>query len=173
MQNLLGCFGSNPSAGSMAYEVFNKVPKIPLGGLTQFISKGGNLEDFLKNMGGLEGIAKNIGTLIPGKGIGSKGIGGFDISRFLNNIPKQSVKGTDSNLKDLVISQQDGVIKKVLKSNYAKLVKEHQAKNTKFTDDEFPPGDSSIGKGDDLPVKATWKRIPDVIHNPEFVSGKI
>lgn len=43
MQNLLGCFGSNPAAGTMAYEVFNKVPKLPLGGLAQFISKGGNL----------------------------------------------------------------------------------------------------------------------------------
>lgn len=26
---------------------------------------------------------------------------------------------------------------------------------------------------DDLPVRATWKRIPEVIKNPEFVSGKI
>lgn len=125
-------------------------------------------------MGGIEGIAKNIGSissLIPGQG--SKGIGGFDLSRFLNNIPKQSIKGSDSNLKDLIVSEQDGVIKKILKSNYAKLVKTHQEKNTKWTDPDFPPDETSIGKGEDLPVKATWKRIPDVIHNAEFVSGKI
>ena len=79
----------------------------------------------------------------------------------------------DSNLKDLIVSQQDGVIKKILKSNYAKLVKEHQDKNTKWTDPDFPPNEASIGKGDDLPVKATWKRIPDVIPDPQFVSGKI
>ena len=106
-------------------------------------------------------------------GPGSKGIGGFDIGRFINNLPRKSIKGTDSNLKDLIISQPDGVIKKVLKSNYAKLVKEHQEKNTRWTDPEFPPDESSIGKGEDLPVKATWKRIPDVIPNPEFVTGKI
>ena len=139
MQNLLGCFGSNPSPGSMAYEVSNKVPKLRLGGLTQFIPKGGNFDDFLKSMGGIGGIAKNIGSLIPGQGQGSKVISGFDFSKFLNNIPKQSTKGSDSNLKDLIISQQDGVIKKVLKSNYSKLVKEHRDKNTKWTDPEFPP----------------------------------
>ena len=149
MQNLLGCFSSTPQSGSMAYEVFNKLPKLPLGGLSQFISNGGNLEQILSNFGGLGGITKNIGSIggigkmIPG---GAKGPGGLDFSRFLNLIPKESIKGSDSNLKDLIVSQQDGVIKKILKSNYSKLVKDHQEKGGKWTDPDFPPEQSSIGK---------------------------
>lgn len=43
MQNLLGCFGTAPQPGGMAYEVFHKLPKVPLGGISQFINNGGNL----------------------------------------------------------------------------------------------------------------------------------
>lgn len=143
----------------MAYEVFNKLPKVPLGGLSQFIANGGNLSQFLNNFNSIGGVVKNIGTVaqfIPGQ----KGPGGFDISSFIQNLPKESIKGTDANLKDLIHSQQDGVIKKVKKSNYAKLVKEFQDKGGKWTDEDFPPQQSSIGKVEDLPVQAGWKRIP-------------
>ena len=77
---------------------------------------------------------KNIGTvaqLLPGQ----KGPGGFDMSSFIQNLPQKSVKDSDSILKDLIISEQDGVIKKIQKSNYAKLLKEYQTKGGKWTDE--------------------------------------
>ena len=52
-------------------------------------------------------------------------------------------------------------------------MKEHQEKGGKWTDPDFPPEQESIGNVEDIPVRATWKRIPEVIPNPQFVSGKI
>ena len=72
-----------------------------------------------------------------------------------------------------MIEEDDVVIKKVLKSNYNDLITKHQKDGGKWTDPDFPPEQSSIGNVDDLPVRATWKRIPEVVKNPEFVSGKI
>jgi len=37
MFSFLSCLGSTPAAGSFAYEVFNKVPKVPIGGIAQFL----------------------------------------------------------------------------------------------------------------------------------------
>lgn len=67
----------------------------------------------------------NIGSFLPGNIASNipKNVGGLDFSKFINNVPTESIKGSDSNLKDLITSQQGGVIKKILKSNYAKLVK--------------------------------------------------
>ena len=83
------------------------------------------------------------------------------------------MKGSDSNLKELVDKKADGVIKKVLKSNYNDLVKKYQKDGGKWTDPDFPPEESSIGSVDERIVRATWRRIPEIIKNPEFVSGKI
>jgi hypothetical protein len=51
----------------------------------------------------------------------------------------------------------------VLKSDYVGLVPEHEETGQKFTDPEFPPDQTSIGDVEDLKMRATWKRIPDVI----------
>lgn len=128
--NLCGFMTSNPQPGTFAYEVFNKVPKLPLGGIAQFLANGGNLQQFISNFGNVQGLIQNAGTI--GKMIGGfsqgQGQGAFDIfSQFMNNIPKESVKGTDSNLKDLIDKEGDsGVIKKILKSNYNQLIEKHK-----------------------------------------------
>lgn len=171
MFNLCSFMSSSPQAGTMAYEVFNQVPKLPLGGLSQFLTNGGNLQQFLSNFGSVGGVIKNVGTIsqVVG-GMGGMGrMGGIAgnigqaaslLNLFLNNVPQESVKGSDSNLKDLVNKQDGGVIKKVLKSNYAQLIEKHKKDGGKWTDPDFPPDQSSIGNIDDLPVKASWKRIP-------------
>ena len=76
-------------------------------------------------------------------------------------------------MKELIDEKDDGIIKKVFKSNYNDLIKKHKdsSKDGKWTDPDFPPEQSSIGD-EDMP-RASWKRIPSVVKNPEFVSGKI
>ena len=76
-------------------------------------------------------------------------------------------------MKELIDEKDDGIIKKVFKSNYNDLIKKHKdsSKDGKWTDPDFPPEQSSIGD-EDMP-RASWKRIPSVIKNPEFISGKI
>lgn len=166
--NLCGFMSNNAQPGTFAYEVFNKVPKLPLGGISQFLANGGNLQQFVSNFGNVQGLVQNIGTIskFVGGG-GTQGKSAFDMfSQFMNNIPKESVKGTDSNLKDLIENQgNEGVIKKILKSNYNQLVEKYQKDGGKWTDPDFPPDQTSIGNIDDLPVKASWKRIPEVIRN--------
>ena len=78
-------------------------------------------------------------------------------------------------MKELIEKKEDGVIKKVYKSNYNEVLKKLKKndKNEKWTDPDFPPEQSSIGELDDLPVRASWKRIPEVVKNPLFVEGKI
>ena len=166
--NLCGFMSNNAQPGTFAYEVFNKVPKLPLGGISPFLANGGNLQQFVSNFGNVQGLVQNIGTIskFVGGG-GTQGQSAFDMfSQFMNNIPKESVKGTDSNLKDLIENQgNEGVIKKILKSNYNQLVEKYQKDGGKWTDPDFPPDQTSIGNIDDLPVKASWKRIPEVIRN--------
>ena len=65
------------------------------------------------------------------------------------------------------------MVKKVLKSNYSQLIEELEESGQKFTDPDFPPTQSSIGKMEDLNIRAMWKRIPDIIKHPEFVKGQI
>jgi calpain-15 len=84
------------------------------------------------------------------------------------------VIANESTFGDLLNNpdHSNAVVKKILKSNYSELIKEHNESGQKWTDPEFPPDQSSIGQVDDV-GKVTWKRIPDVIKNPQFVSGKI
>lgn len=150
---------STPQPGTFGYEVFKRIPQIPKGGISQLINKGG--------FGNIANQFNNFGI---GGGSNQQMV---DPNKFINNIPSDSVKDSESNLKELINNNQDGVIKKVLKSNYNDLIKTYQKDGGKWTDPDFPPEQSSIGNMDDLPVRATWKRIPEVVKNPEFVSGKI
>lgn len=81
---------------------------------------------------------------------------------LINNIPSESVKGNDSNLKELN-EKKDGIIKKIFKSNYNELIKKHkkdhekEKKVSKWTDPDFPPEQSSIGDGSS---NVKWERIP-------------
>ena len=151
-----------PQPGTFAYEVFKKLPNLPQGGLSKLIGNNG---------------FNNIGNNFPNfqiPGSNSNFIPNIDPSKFINNVPSESIKGNDSNLNDLIEKKdEDVVIKKVFKSNYNDLVKKHQKDGGKWTDPDFPPDQSSIGNVEDLPVRATWKRIPEVIKNPEFIHGKI
>lgn len=149
---------STPQPGTFAYEIFNKVPRLPTGGISELINRGGNIQNPFNNFPS-QGSSKVPKTVDP--------------NHFINNIPSESIKGSDSNLKELVDKKADGVIKKVLKSNYNDLVKKYQKDGGKWTDPDFPPEESSIGSVDERIVRATWRRIPEIIKNPEFVSGKI
>lgn len=54
------------------------------------------MRNFANNFGNIGNFANNFGNMI------NQGPGGFDFSAFINNMPKESVKGTDGNLKDLI-----------------------------------------------------------------------
>ena len=53
------------------------------------------------------------------------------------------------------------------------MIKEHKDSGEKWTDPDFPPNEKSIGLSSGSRSQVTWKRIPDVIRNPEFISGRI
>lgn len=57
-------------------------------------------------------------------GNGNGGLTGI-INEFVNNVPKDSMKVNESNLNKLMQSDQNSVIKKILKSDYAQLLKTH------------------------------------------------
>lgn len=115
-----GICSNVPRAGDYAYEVFNKVPTI--GGIF------GNLSDLTQKIAPIKNLIGNIGgfgSLINPQNSASNS-NQFDISKFINNVPTNSVIAGDSTFKDLISNQSsDGVIKKVLKSNYSQLIKEH------------------------------------------------
>jgi hypothetical protein len=109
-------FCSNiPKSGDYAYEVFNKVPTI--GGIF------GNLSSLTQKLGPVQNIINGVSGM--GSLIGGQQKGHIDFSKFVNNIPAQSLIAGDSNFKDLVSNNQNGVIRKVLKSNYNELIREH------------------------------------------------
>jgi hypothetical protein len=185
--NSCGFCSGQPQAGQYAFEAFNKVPLV--GGLLGNLSQLVNIGNIAKSIGG--GGLGQIGNLIGGGFGGLGGIGGFggiggnqpnqqnigggglpfDISKFINNVPLSSV--TEGNFSDIVNNNSNAVVKKILKSNYADLMKSHKESGQKWTDPDFPPDQSSIGNVEDLKMKATWKRVTDIIKNPEFVGGKI
>lgn len=167
-----GLCSNIPQGGDFAYEVFNKVPTVGgiFGNLSQVIGNFGPIG----NIGGIGNLIGGVSNLIGNRGGQTQpGQGGFDFTKFVNNVPMNSLVATDSTFKELSDNNSNVVIKKVLKSNYSQLIKEHQESGQKFTDTEFPPDQSSIGDVEDLKMTATWKRIPDVIKNPEFISNKI
>lgn len=118
-----------PQPGTFAYEAFNKLPQLPKGGISQLIGQGGQ-----SGFNNLPSQFNNYG--IGGSGQGSRSV---DINKFINNVPSESVKGNDSNLKEMIDGKNDVVIKKVLKSNYNDLIKKHQKDGGKWTDPDFPP----------------------------------
>jgi hypothetical protein len=92
--------------------VFNKVPTV--GGIF------GNLSALTRKLAPVQNIIGRISgitSLISGEQKGP-----FDPSKFINNIPSQSLIAGDYNFKDLVSNSQNGVVKKVLKSNYNGLI---------------------------------------------------
>jgi len=54
------------------------------------------MKNFAGSFNNFGNIAQKFSGFIP------QGPGGFDFSAFINNVPKESVKGTDGNLKDLI-----------------------------------------------------------------------
>lgn len=118
--NSCGFCSNIPKSGDYAYEVFNKVPTI--GGIF------GNLSSLIGKLPQGNGLIGAVGVLMGGQQ------GGLNPSKFINNTPSQSLMAGDSVFKDLVVGTQNGVIKKVLKSNYAQLIKEHNESGQKFTD---------------------------------------
>lgn len=118
--NSCGFCSNIPKSGDYAYEVFNKVPTI--GGIF------GNLSSLIGKLPQGNSLIGVVGGLIGGQQ------GGLDLSKFINNTPSQSLIASDSVFKDLAVGTQNGVIKKVLKSNYAQLIKEHTESGQKFTD---------------------------------------
>lgn len=107
-------FCSNiPKGGDYAYEVFNKVPTV--GGIF------GNLSNLTKKLAPIQNAISGFGAI--GSLIGGQGKGPIDLGKFINNIPSQSLIAGDSTFKDLVNNNSNGVVKKVLKSNYNELIK--------------------------------------------------
>ena len=49
--NLCGFMSNNAQPGTFAYEAFNTVPQLPLGGVSQFLANGGTLQQFASNFG--------------------------------------------------------------------------------------------------------------------------
>ena len=64
----------------------------------------------------------------------------------------------------------DFVVKKILKSNYEKIVEEHANTSQKWTDPDFPPEQRSFGLGRQT-EKVVWQRIDKIIKQPRFVGG--
>lgn len=129
--NSCGFCSNIPKSGDYAYEVFNKVPTV--GGIF------GNLSTIIGKFQNSNSLIGAVGSLIGGQQIGP------DPTKFANNTPLQSLIAGDSVFKDLAGVSQNGVIKKVLKSNYAELIREHTETGQKFTDPDFPPEKSSLG----------------------------
>ena len=163
--NSCGFCSSIPHGGDFAYEIFNKVPTV--GGIF------GNLSSLAQRIAPLQNIISGVGGFSSLIGNQGQQKGQFDLSKFANNLPSQSLIAGESTFKDLVGNNGNGVVKKILKSNYNELNKEHTETGQKFTDPDFPPDKSSLGVIEDLNIRATWKRITDIIKNAEFVSEHI
>jgi hypothetical protein len=90
-----------PQPGQYAYEAFRKVPQIT--GIIQNVANliGGGNSGFVNNIGNIGNIANNFSNIVGIKPqIGNIGnIAGININDFINNIPLDSIKATDSNLK--------------------------------------------------------------------------
>ncbi len=86
--------------------------------------------------------------------------------------PLRSLIATDRTFQDLVNDNPREVsIRKVFKSNYDELIKQLDETGGNFIDRDFPPEQVSVGEVGDLRVRATWKRIPDVVIDPVFSEG--
>jgi len=123
-------------------------------------------------MGGFGSLIGGVSNLIGNRGQQAKV---EDISKFVNNVPNNSVVAGNSAFQNLVDgnSSNNQVIKKILKSNYNELIQEHKVSGQKFTDPDFPPDQTSLGNVEDLKGTTVWKRIPDTLKAPQFVSDKI
>lgn len=81
-------------------------------------------------------------------------------SRVVNNIssnPKGDLNAIVNHI-ETIGEEEDYALKKVMKSNYERLVEEYQRTNKMWTDPEFPTEQKSFGLGRDF-EKVTWKRV--------------
>ncbi len=61
-------------------------------------------------------------------------------------------------------------MKKILKSDYERLIEEYSHTDKKWTDPDFPPEQKSFGLGRQS-EKVVWQRVEKIIPNPIFVGG--
>jgi hypothetical protein len=90
-----------PQSGQYAYEAFRKVPQIT--GIIQNVSNliGGGNKGLINNISNIANIANNFSNIVGVKPqIGN--IGGINLNDFINNLPLDSIKATDSNLQEIV-----------------------------------------------------------------------
>lgn len=93
---------------------------------------------------------------------------------YSGNLPTNSVVAGDYTFYDLANEHPREVyIRKIMKSSYEQLLRQYGESGRNFIDPDFPPDQSSVGNVEDLRVRATWKRIPDVVKDPVFIQGKI
>lgn len=57
---------------------------------------------------------------------------------------------------------------KIRVSDYQELNKKYQG-SLMFTDPTFPPDMKSIGEIPDLPPGTHWKRIPEIVKDPQMI----
>lgn len=66
----------------------------------------------------------------------------------------------------------DFSLKKVLKSDYQRLLEDFSKTNKQWTDPDFPPEQKSFGLGRQT-EKVVWKRLGEIVKNPVFVGGNM
>ena len=69
-------------------------------------------------------------------------------------------------------ADEDFSLKKVLKSDYERLLEQYAKGNKNWTDPDFPPDQKSFGLGRKT-EKVVWKRLGEIIKNPVFVADNI
>lgn len=77
-----------------------------------------------------------------------------------------------SNVKDIKDFEHAGRVLRVKRSEYDELIKKYNA-NNKWTDPTFPPGPKSLGMINNVPPDCQWKRISEIVHQPQLFVGRI
>lgn len=67
---------------------------------------------------------------------------------------------------------EDFSLKKVLKSDYERLLEEYGKTNKTWTDPDFPPEQKSFGLSRQS-EKVVWKRLGEIVKKPVFVGDNI
>lgn len=105
---------------------------------------------------------------------GLKAAGGgrdsFNPKQSLSNIPSAQVPVPVDNQGFSRLTKGDlsnFAQRQIRKSKYGDLLEQYKGKVESWTDPDFPPTSKSWGISTD---KVTWKRVKDVIKDPEFVS---
>lgn len=61
---------------------------------------------------------------------------------------------------------------RVEKSEYEELIKKYTG-DKKWTDSSFPPGPKSLGHIENVPADCEWKRISEILSQPQLFDGKV